>query len=124
MGSRWWSAGIVVIALLTLAAHGASAQLGVPAPQPGVPATSPAPPAAVAPGQPAGDDASRRLGRKYPIPMPPPVPRDPPEVHVSVVSPQDSGVHQHAARERMQRAARSGGDLGAAAPGSPAPPLP
>src|SRR2546423_8811124 len=116
------SAGALVVALLIGAPRGVPAQLAVPSGRQAVPA-APAPPAA--PGQqPVADDGSKRLGRKYPVPSPPPVAREPPEVHVSVVSPQDSGVHQHAARQRMQRAARSGGDLGGdAATNLPLPPV-
>src|ERR1043166_6474032 len=111
MASHGARAGLAV-ALLIGAARGTSAQLGAPSVQQPAPGTSP-PPVAVAPGQqPAGGNTSNRLGRKYPIPMPAPVPRGAPDVHVSVVSPRDSGVHQHAARQRMQRAARTGGDPG------------
>ena len=121
MASRWTSAGFVV-ALLAGAARGSSAQSAVPPVQQAVPGTPAPQRPAVAPGQQPADDASKRLGRKYPMAMPAPVPREPPEVHVSVVSPRDSGVHQHGARQRMQRAARTGGDLGGDVPAG-APPL-
>jgi len=44
----------------------------------------------------ADTGASKRLGRRYPAPLPPRVPeqREPPEVHVSIVSPQESPVHR------------------------------
>ena len=108
MASGWASAG-VLCALLAGAARASFAQPGVP------PVGQPAPgtPAAVAPGQqPADGDATKRLGRKYPIPMPPPAPREAPEFHVSVVPPQDSGVHQHGPRQRMQDANRTEGTPG------------
>ena len=40
--------------------------------------------------------ASKRLGRRYPAPVPPraPAQRQPPQVHVSVVSPKESPVHR------------------------------
>src|SRR5439155_25119312 len=115
MAARWASAGLV-IALLTGAARAASAQLGVPPGQQPAPGRPPQQSTGVAPGDAA---APKRLGRKYPMPMPSPVPREAPGVHVSIVSPRDSGVHQHGARQRMQRAARTGGNLGGDAPANP-----
>ena|SRR2546422_3538172 len=123
MASRWASAGLAV-ALLTGAPSRALAQLGVPPVQQAVPATQPQQPAGVAPGQqPSGSNGTKRLGRKYPLPMPPPIQREAPNVYVSVVSPRDSGVHQHAARQRMQRATRMGGNPGGDLSAGP-PPVP
>jgi hypothetical protein len=48
---------------------------------------------------PGRSEAPKRLGRRYPAPVPEPYwrpgPRETPRVYVSVVSPRDSGVHQH-----------------------------
>jgi len=133
MASREASA-VVAIALLAGAVDGVRAQVAAPAPQrapatppQAVPATPPQAAPATPPQEPAAaaDDpaAGKRLGRKYPVASPPSVvPREPPDVHVSVVSPRDSGVHQHGARERMQRATRVGENPGGAV--APSPPLP
>ena len=124
MASRGASAA-VAIALLAGAADGVRAQVAAPQRAPAMPpqaapATPPQQPAGEAAGDPA---AGKRLGRKYPVASPPSVvPHDPPDVHVSVVSPTDSGVHQHGARERAQRATRVGEDPGGAvAPSAPLP---
>jgi hypothetical protein len=64
-------------------------------------------------------EAPKRLGRKYPVPMPPPTQRqgEQPRAHVSVVSPRESGVHQKIGRQRQR--GRAAGDLGGAPVAAP-----
>jgi hypothetical protein len=86
MASRWYEVKLA-LGLVVLTATGAGAQAGGatehPPPQA---APQPAGPAA----QQGSDVDARRLGRRYPAPVPPPAPRQEPQVHISVV-PGDGG---------------------------------
>lgn len=87
--ARRWRPVAVALVVIAGAASGAVAQ-----PAPAEPAQE----------QPGGEEP-RRLGRKYPAPIPPELlePREEPGVYVSVVSPRESGVHRHVGRRRMRQ---------------------
>ncbi|HZP42297.1 MAG TPA: hypothetical protein VFD84_12425 [Candidatus Binatia bacterium] len=80
---------------------------GRPAQTPAVPPQAPAArrtpalrtvPLATPPGAPGASEEApppvNRLGRQYPVPVPPRPPRAPPRVYVSIVSPRHSPVHR------------------------------
>lgn len=74
-----------------------------------------------APAAPAQAQAPQRLGRKLPVPGQPPARRAEPRVHVSVVSPGESRVHQKVGRQRRQRGTGQLGGMGADARGAASP---
>jgi hypothetical protein len=87
----------------------------------GARADGPAP----APAAPSAATAATRLGRPYPAPpLPAAEPREPPEVSVSIITPQDAGVHQHGERQRAQESLRDKRGFGAGGSQTPAPVLP
>jgi len=106
MAFRWARQGLV-LALLVVAASGASAQVQPAAPpKPVQPATPPN-------GQ-AGGGQAQQLGRPYIRGVPPPPPRKSPQVHVSVVSPQksSSNVFQHIGQQGGRGTGGFGGSGG------------
>ena len=86
------------------------------------PPAAPPPPAAPAPAPQAVDSgAVRRLGRKYPAPMPPPQMQtgETPRAHVSVVTPEPSPVHQKIGKKGADGSVVKEQADAPAAPGTP-----
>jgi hypothetical protein len=111
MAFRWARQGLVVAFLVAAAGSAAPQVQSAAPPRPVQPATPPN-------GQPgsgqAGGGQAQQLGRPYIRGVPPPPPRKSPQVHVSVVSPQQSSsnVFQHIGQQRGRGTGGFGGGGG------------